>query len=416
MFWGPIRLAGGARVAEVHGLMSAFSRLSPVKLTNLALTPIFSPVETGRIDRSILLQMLHEASRDPDQANIFMRLSILFYALDQLDLGREMLARALEHRRIYRYRCAQPAKIRLLAIMGPAGGLDNAPIEYLLENSDIQMDLVFIDEDGRLPDVVPDHDVAIVALGESWKLHSQFQTLIAISAVWPRHIINQPEFVLNCSRDTLCQILSGVSQLVVPQTQRVQRNSIILGAFPKIIRPVDTHGGDGMAKVDNKEALQKYMQDSDAAEFYVSNFIDYRSSDGLFRKLRIALIDGEPYICHLAITEDWIVHFIPAGMELSGAKRAEEKKLMETFDDDFLVRHKKTLKEINARIGLDYVVLDCAVLRDGSLLLFEADSRAWIHSVDSVDVFPYKPAIMQKAFDAFRAMLLSRMSGGQRAS
>ena len=47
--------------------------------------------------------------------------------------------------------------------------------------------------------------------------------------------------------------------------------------------------------------------------------------------------------------------------------------------------------------------------RDGRLLLFEADSRGWIHATDPVDLFPYKPAVMQKAFDGFRTMLLKHM-------
>ena len=152
------------------------------------------------------------------------------------------------------------------------------------------------------------------------------------------------------------------------------------------------------------------MKRSDAAEFYVSDFVDYRSADGLFRKLRIALIDGRTYICHLAITDHWIVHYIPAGMDLSAAKRAEEKGMMETFEADFVKQHHNALQASHQRLGLEYVILDCAVMRDGALLLFEADTRGWIHGVDPVETFPYKPAIMQKAFDGFREMLLRRIS------
>jgi hypothetical protein len=55
------------------------------------------------------------------------------------------------------------------------------------------------------------------------------------------------------------------------------------------------------------------------------------------------------------------------------------------------------------------VVIDCAEDRDGQLLLFEADTRGWIHASDPIELFPYKPRIMQKAFDAFVAMLRHRM-------
>ena len=390
--------------------MTADCRAPDVKLVHLDLPPILSPVEIGRFDRSVLPQMLHEASLDPDPANMFMRLSLLFHSLGSIDLGHEMHQRALEHRRVYRYRCALTPKVRLMAIMGPQGGLDNAPLEYLLENSDIQLDLVFLDDDGCLPQAIPDHDIAIVGLGESYKNRGQFERLISSLRSWPRPIINQPAFVLNCSRDKLYDELKGVPQLVLPQTRRVKRDVLSVDIFPKIIRPVDTHGGEGLAKIDSEGELQIYLESSDAAEFYVSDFVDFRSGDGLYRKLRIALIDGRPYICHLAITDHWIVHYIPAGMDLSAAKRAEEKGMMETFEAVFVKRHHKTLQSIHEKLGLDYVILDCAVMRDGALLLFEADTRGWIHGVDPVDIFPYKPAIMQKAFDGFREMLLSRMS------
>ena len=390
--------------------MTADCRAPDVKLVHLDLPPILSPVEIGRFDRSVLPQMLHEASLDPDPANMFMRLSLLFHSLGSIDLGHEMHQRALEHRRVYRYRCALTPKVRLMAIMGPQGGLDNAPLEYLLENSDIQLDLVFLDDDGCLPQAIPDHDIAIVGLGESYKNRGQFERLISSLRSWPRPIINQPAFVLNCSRDKLYDELKGVPQLVLPQTRRVKRDVLSVDIFPKIIRPVDTHGGEGLAKIDSEGELQIYLESSDAAEFYVSDFVDFRSGDGLYRKLRIALIDGRPYICHLAITDHWIVHYIPAGMDLSAAKRAEEKGMMETFEAVFVKWHHKTLQSIHEKLGLDYVILDCAVMRDGALLLFEADTRGWIHGVDPVDIFPYKPAIMQKAFDGFRQMLLSRMS------
>ena len=390
--------------------MSAKGRPADIKLEALDLPPILSPVEIGRIDRSHLPQMLHEASLDPDPANKFMRLSLLFHSLGSLDLGHEMHARALVHRRVYRYRCALTPKVRLLAIMGPQGGLDNAPLEYLFEKSDIRLDLVFLDEDGCLPEAIPDHDIAIVGLGESYKNRGQFERLISVLRSWPRPIINQPEFVLNCSRDKLYHELKGVPQLVLPQTRRLTRNALSVDIFPKIIRPVDTHGGEGLAKIGSDGELQSYLESSDAAEFYVGDFVDFQSADGLYRKLRIALIDGRPYICHLAITDHWVVHYIPAGMDLSTVKRAEEKAMMETFEADFVKRHHKTLQSIHEKLGLDYVILDCAVMQDGALLLFEADTRGWIHGVDPVEIFPYKPAIMQKAFDGFREMLLSRMS------
>jgi hypothetical protein len=179
--------------------------------------------------------------------------------------------------------------------------------------------------------------------------------------------------------------------------------------MPFTIRPVDTQGGIGLAKIDNAAGLEVFLDLYPDTDYYLSDYVNYRSADGLFRKCRVALIDGQPYICHLAISEHWMVHYRSAGMELDAGKRAEEAAMMAGFDSDFALRHGPALQTIAQRLALDYVVLDCGETRDGRLLLFEADSRGWIHSTDPVERFPYKPAVMQQAYDAFRAMLLRRM-------
>ena len=50
---------------------------------------------------------------------------------------------------------------------------------------------------------------------------------------------------------------------------------------------------------------------------------------------------------------------------------------------------------------------------DGRLVLFEADNRAWVHSVDPPEIFPYKAGAMKKVFEAFRALVVSRHLAGR---
>ena len=69
---------------------------------------------------------------------------------------------------------------------------------------------------------------------------------------------------------------------------------------------------------------------------------------------------------------------------------------------------KRRLRAIARRIGLDYFAIDCGVMPDGRLVLFEADIAMIVHAMDPPDLFPYKAPQMRKVFDAFRAMLLSR--------
>lgn len=174
---------------------------------------------------------------------------------------------------------------------------------------------------------------------------------------------------------------------------------------------MDTQGGQGLGRIGQPHDLQDYLAQHPEAEFYVSEHIDCQGPDGLYRKCRIALIDGRAYACHLAISSHWMVHCCSAPMTELAALRAEEADFMQGFDDGFGRRHAAALSEIARRMGLGYLVLDCTETQDGQLLLFEADSQSWIHDTDPVSLFPYKSAVMRKAFMAFRRMLF-RAAGG----
>jgi hypothetical protein len=92
-------------------------------------------------------------------------------------------------------------------------------------------------------------------------------------------------------------------------------------------------------------------------------------------------------------------------MAASADKRLEEQTFMQTFDNGFARRHATALAGMADRIGLDYFTVDCAETKNGSLLIFEVDNTAIIHSMDPPDIFPYKAPQMRKVFDAFAAML-----------
>jgi hypothetical protein len=206
---------------------------------------------------------------------------------------------------------------------------------------------------------------------------------------------------------------------VIPTTQRIRRETLeAIGAgaatigsvlvdasFPIIARPIGSHAGGGLLKLDDVPAVADYLRARSEDEFYISPFIDYRSADGLFRKYRIALIDGRPYASHMAVSQHWMVHYLNAGMTESAAKREEEARFMAAFDQDFAVRQKTALRAIAERVGLAYFAIDCGELPDGSLLLFEADVAMIVHAMDPPDMFPYKGPQMRKVFAAFDAML-----------
>jgi glutathione synthase/RimK-type ligase-like ATP-grasp enzyme len=380
----------------------------PIRLIDMDLKPVLGVCEVARLADAQLPGFINETHKDADPAHVAMQMCQVLLAIGKDEFALEMQARALKHRRIYRVAGHPSPTIRLLAVMGPGTMSDNTPLDYVVDRSPVRLDWLFVAPDQELPEAVPDHDVLIVAIGESGRETPALAHLERLLAGWPRPVLNRPERLGRCARDVVYELLMHTAGLRVAATRRVAGTDIQAPHFPATIRPVGSQAGKGLEKIETQAELDDYRGRHADPFFYVSDFIDYRSPDGLFRKLRIALIDGRAYVCHVAIAEHWMVHYKTAGMSLSHEKRLEEAVTMRAFERDFAFRHAAALRAIAEALGLDYVVIDCAEARDGKLLLFEADNRAWIHASDPVGLFPYKPAIMQKAFDAFTAMLRDR--------
>jgi len=174
------------------------------------------------------------------------------------------------------------------------------------------------------------------------------------------------------------------------------------------VRPVGSHAGTGLAKLDDAAAVAAYRAEQSAEAFYLSPFVDYRSADGRFRKLRVALVAGRPFIVHLAISDHWMVHYLNAGMAEDPAKRAEEAAMMASFDTGFAARHASAFAALHAAFGLDYFAIDCAEDRQGRLLVFEPDTAMIVHDMDPPELYPYKAPAIHKLFAAFQALVNTR--------
>ncbi len=60
------------------------------------------------------------------------------------------------------------------------------------------------------------------------------------------------------------------------------------------------------------------------------------------------------------------------------------------------------------RLDLDFAGIDCAIGRDGNVLLFEANPTMLVHLTESHVEYPYKHKYVPRIFDAFGRMLIQR--------
>lgn len=358
-------------------------------------------------DGADLAPLRQELCGRRDAASL-MDLALIEQIFGNLAGGLECQRAALRQTRLYRSPCAAPQpSLRLLALAAPGDIGTNAPLEFLLDGSDIALDTLYVVPGARVPEPLPPFDLAIVAAGESDENRPVLAEIARLAAQWTAPVLNDPEQIARLTRDGVAALMQGVPGLFAPRTQRLARRALEEAPlpYPSIVRPVGSHAGRGLARLDREDALTAYLGERSDSEFFAAPFIDYRSADGLFRKYRIVFVGGAPYACHMAISDAWMIYYLNAGMRESAEKRAEEARFMDSFEHEFARRHEQALASIATRIGLDYFAIDCGELPDGRLLLFEADVAMIVHAMDPPDLFPYKGAQMRKVFDAFGAML-----------
>lgn len=307
--------------------------------------------------------------------------------------------------------------VRLLALMAPGDLMVNTPLDFITNHLNVKLDLLFLLPGRELPAVIPDHDVMFMAASEADPAVRARMT--HLFKAWPRPVLNDPSFLPMLARDTLSEILAGVPGLLNPlavevSLTRLKRLSygdesvsdFLPGCtYPVLIRPAGSHAGIGLKKIDSPAGLASYLLFSFAKSYFLTAFVDYRSPDGLYRKYRIAFIDRQPHLCHMAASQDWMVHYLNAGMTKCASKRADEAHAMVEFHTAFAARHRHAFDALHSWLPFDYYSIDCSELSDGRLLVFEADTAAIIHAMDPVDVFSYKRPHMQGVFEAFGDML-----------
>ncbi len=403
------KLAVGASTENVR------TRIGVARLTRLAFE--------GADLNGIWQDLLDSTFEDQGNPATIMDLSVIAQLLGDPKSGAKLQDGALAVERLYRLPTSEDGpRVRLLAIAGATDIGGNIPIGFLVDGSDVEVLMLYVSPNQPLPNPLPEHDVALVTLGNSDSMTATLEALKGVTSLWPRPFLNDPAHILRLERDRFCDLMRDAEKIELPRTARVTRQQLQAlatgecdvtalvsdAAFPIILRPVNSHAGRGLARIDSRGDINSYLVAQGGEEFFISRFVDYSGPDGLFRKYRIVFIDGRPYACHMAIAEDWKVWYLNANMEFDSAKRAEEADFMLNFDQKFAPRHAAAFEQLTERVGLDYFGIDCAETKDGRLLVFEAETALIVHDMDPPDVYPYKVEPMRKLFAGFVAMLHRR--------
>ncbi|WP_147440742.1 RimK family alpha-L-glutamate ligase [Paraburkholderia sp. RAU2J] len=375
---------------------------------------------TAGNDLTPLGESLLEHIKRHDDPYALLDLSLVLQFKYQKAAALAVQQQALQMTRHYRLKSAQTIKppLKVLVLKAPGDLMANTPFECLLENADLQVEVLYVDTRPLGDAELPEHDVIFVAACASDETAGVLAQIASLTSGTGCRVLNRSEHIAKTMRDTAYALLGAAPGICMARTVRLSRERVneaasgalqlseVLGAnYPLIIRPMGSHAGQGLAKVSDAQELARYMAESDAVEYYMAPFIDYSSADGLFRKYRIVMIEGTPFVCHMGISKEWMVHYPYAEMSMHPDRREEESHLMASFDTDFAVRHREAFRNVAELTGLDYVGFDCAETSDGLLLIFEIATGMVVHDLDDQSIFPYKVPQIRRVADAFHEML-----------
>lgn len=218
---------------------------------------------------------------------------------------------------------------------------------------------------------IADPDIAANALG-SLAAHVE-QTGAAC--------FNHPLAVLGSGRDRVAIKLANVPGLHVPRTLRlrieepadlvraVKENGL---SWPLIVRLPGSHVGQDTIRIDSPPQVLHSLRELPwgGHDLYVTEYVDFRDPDGLYRKIRYMIAGTRVLQIHIIRSDGWMVHAKDRKPEDAEWENGELRAFEGNPPESILT----TLRAIADAMDLDYFGVDCSLRPDGRLLVFEVNA------------------------------------------
>jgi hypothetical protein len=141
-----------------------------------------------------------------------------------------------------------------------------------------------------------------------------------------------------------------------------------------LLRRAGTHTGEFIGLFDNAEDASRGL--TPTGDHIATEFVDFSSADGLYRKYRVFFVGDRIIFRHMLVSDHWNVHandrtrFMGSRSELL----AEEERVLASASGGLSSDAWDTLRRVHERMPLDYFGMDFGIVPDGQVLLFEANA------------------------------------------
>lgn len=344
---------------------------------------------------------------EPHQMDANINMAQILLAGERTDEAKQYLDQASTGQSVDIHYATNPKRTVLLLWTTKRGNIPT--IEFLFPAT-INTRVSWVIESARddQTDDLPDYDVVFNSMGDADLVGASVGPVSRFVKACTRPVLNHPDVVARTARHKLPALLDGIDNIVVPAVWRFGSNDdwdeSILNQLPLLVRPVESHGGEGLELVRTATELARWRA-SQGGRVYVTRFVDFRSADSWFRKYRIIFIDRKPYPYHLAISQNWIVHYFSADMQSCPWKLEEEKAFLQ--DPEAVLGHScmRAIESIGAAVDLEYSGIDFSITGDKRILVFEANPTMLVHPENISGPLEYKNDYVFRIQGAFEEVL-----------
>jgi tetratricopeptide (TPR) repeat protein len=347
----------------------------------------------------------------PDHVSSHIELGNVLQSLGRADEALECFLRAQALRPLTTFPAATAEPdFSILVLIAPGAG--NTPYNYLIGKSCYESHFYAL-----LPGVAPDvellrahGDIVVNLISDVDQGRDILARSAELVARLQKPVVNHPHNILATGREVIAERLSAIARCHMPRTVRRGKSEVAAAAgafgFPVLLRTPGTHGGDAFEKIDSAAGVDGFLSQYPGDEYYVTEYVDYGSADGYFRKYRLMLVGGAVLPYHLAIADQWKIHHFRTEMGSHPWMQNEEEAFLDAPAAVFGGAHYAALDEIARIVGLELFGVDCSLDRDGNLLIFEVNASMLIH--DDNAGFAYKTPHVARIKATFDAMLARR--------
>jgi len=354
----------------------------------------------------------------PDFVDVHLRLYEALQMLGDRGAAVDHLTHALRKQRVFTESASERELRSVLVLMAVGDWKANVPLDFVIDKRFTTVHKVFVGE--GLPEAsdlsLPPYDVVFNAVAQSTATESALRAVERFARAHGVRVLNDPAAVAASNRTAVEEKLRSIPRCRVARILSLTRRECAPERFeqalrdhglalPVLIRPIDSQAGEDLLKLERIDQLGPYLEATGAPEYYAIEFIDYRSADGFYRKYRVMFVDGEAYPCHLAISGNWMVHYYNSLMAEYPWMRDEERAFLQDLGSVFDAPLRGVLGAIAERMGLDYCGIDCTLIPNGDLFVFEADPAMIVHLSDPIEIYPYKHEYIPRISRALEAMI-----------